>query len=164
MEDRRSKNDIETVIRGPVRAVCARGIVRLCRLPYPDHPNGCPNFGVRADCPPFVPYFLDTYKDEVFIVAVIFDFESYLKQRQKLYPHLKDRALRNLLYWQGHVKSELRKFISETDTSFLGDTVIYTPEAMGVNVFETCKKVGLFLERKPAINVHKIALVARRLK
>ena len=29
-----------------------------CRLPYPDHPRGCPNFGRRADCPPMAPLIL----------------------------------------------------------------------------------------------------------
>jgi hypothetical protein len=28
---------------------------KLCRLPYPNHPKGCPNYGKRALCPPKAP-------------------------------------------------------------------------------------------------------------
>jgi hypothetical protein len=39
--------------------------------------------------------------------------------------------------------------------------VSFIPEAMGVDVFETCKVIGLPIERNPQHYVHKIALVGR---
>jgi len=44
---------------------------------------------------------------------------------------------------------------------FVGDNfkVTYIPEAMGVDVFETCKNVGIPIERNPQHYVHKIAMV-----
>ena len=31
----------------------------LCYQPYPGHPKRCPNYGVKASCPPRRPYFPD---------------------------------------------------------------------------------------------------------
>jgi hypothetical protein len=43
----------------------------------------------------------------------------------------------------------------------LGD-VVFNPEAMGVNLFATCQKAGIFLEHTPENFVYNIALIARR--
>jgi hypothetical protein len=47
------------------------------------------------------------------------------------------------------------------DMNVFNDKVTYVPEAMGVDVFETCFRLGVPIERSPIKYVHKIALVGR---
>jgi len=53
---------------------------------------------------------------------------------------------------------ELKRVVEE---EYPNCKVTYIPEAMGVNVFETCKKLDIPIERYPIRYVHKIALVER---
>ena len=41
--------------------------------------------------------------------------------------------------------------------------VLYKPEGNGVNVFETCRKIGLILERNPKKFVWKVAIIGKKL-
>jgi len=77
--------------------------------------------------------------------------------KEKL-PHWTERQCRNLLYWQPTVKKELRRVVEE---EYPDCKVTYIPEAMGVNVFLTCQKLGIPIERNPQHYVHKIAMVER---
>lgn len=58
------------------------------------------------------------------------------------------RALRNSRHWQGHLRSELRRFVLDELAGSYGE-VIFNPEAMGVNLTATCAEVGLQLEWPP---------------
>ena len=123
-----------------------------CCLPYPGHPKGCPQF---PKCPALQVDFLEV-KDCYDWVAVIEDFnlKSYADERKKLHPEYSERQARNLLYWQGGVRSRLKK----KAYSIPGALVLEIPEASGINVFETMDLVGLHLMRNPDI-VHKIMFV-----
>lgn len=154
------------VLLGPTNAICHLGIRRLCLRPYYKHPKGCPNYARRIDCPPQAPFFPDILKKRVYIAAVVFDFKDYLNMRRNIHPDWTERTLRNPRHWQGHLRSELKKFISEklSDSNGYGDTVIFNPEAMGVDVTKTCQNAGLKLEWPPQKNVCQVALIGQKRK
>jgi hypothetical protein len=138
-----------------------------CKLPYPGHPNGCPNYGKKDVCPPRAPgvkEFFD-FSLSLFFVVVKFDLEEHVKKMHERLPHWSERQCRNLLYWQPSVMKKLRGLVDDTfhlpDMNVFNDKVTYVPEAMGVDVFETCFRLGVPIERSPIKYVHKIALVGR---
>lgn len=166
MEEKKEISQIKRkiVLLGPVDAVCNPKIQKMCLCPYFNHPKGCPNFGRRIDCPPNAPFFPNIFEEEVYIAAVIFDFEGFLNIKRRQHPEWRETALRNPRHWQGHLRSELRKFVSEKllNGSNYGDAAIFNPEAMGVNVTETCKNVGLKLEWPPQKIVCRVALIGQK--
>ncbi len=152
----------EKFFSGPVEVVCDPRIKAHCLDPYPAHPKGCPNWNYKEGCPPHIPYFPDVYSQEVYIAAVRFNFAEYLAQKREKHPDWTDRALRNPRHWQGHTRSELHHFLEEelpNRQDILGE-VIFNPEAMGVNLFATCRKAGIILEQTPTFFVYNIALIA----
>lgn len=155
----------ERLFLGPVEAVCDPQMIAHCLDPYHDHAKGCPNWGHKKGCPPNVRHFSKVYSKEVYIVAVRFNFAEYLNLRREIHPDWTERALRNPRHWQGHVRHELNEFLFEYLSKYpeIDGEVIFNPEAMGVNLFETCEKVGIHLEQTPNNNVYKIALIAYRL-
>ncbi len=158
MDEEREKRTVSE----PVVVVIDLGRSRAwCGRPYVGHPKGCPNFGRKPQCPPIVGLFEKMYQKKVRVVAVGMDFEEYLKQRKNKFPKLSDRGLRNPLYWQGHLRAELKKLVRENVEE--GEEALLWPEAMGVDVTRTCKKVGIILEWPPKNWVYKVAVLAKRL-
>lgn len=152
----------EGLFLGPVSVVCDKRMRAHCLDPYYKHPNGCPNWNYKEGCPPHVKYFPDIYLPEVFVATIRFNFAEYLSGRKETHPDWSDKALRNPRHWQGHVRSELHHFLAEEllhRPEMTGD-VIFNPEAMGVNVFETCANAGLQLEHTPTNYVYNVALIA----
>ena len=131
-----------------------------CILSYPDHPKGCPNYGKKKVCPPFAPYVRDYFNFDNYLVFVVvkFDIGFHISKMRVKHPNWTERQCRNLLYWQSTVMKELRRVVEE---EYPNCKVTYIPEAMGVNVFETCRNLGIPIERNPVYYVHKIALVER---
>ncbi len=148
------------IILGPTNVICDPAIQRLCLHPYFNHSNGCPKYGKKIDCPPQADFFLDLFGEKVYVAAVIFDFKEYLNLKKKQHLDWTDRALRNSRHWQNHLKSEIKKFIfGELFVGDFGDSVIFNPEAMGVNVTQTCENAGLKLEWPPRKIVCQVALI-----
>lgn len=131
-----------------------------CKLPYPDHPKGCPMYGKKDTCPPQAPLinsFFDLSKP-VFLLAVEFDLSAHIERMLQKHPDWSDRQARCVLYWQESVNKSLR---GECDKfRWLNPQMITTicPEAMGVNVMETARHCGIPIETKPKKIVYKIAL------
>jgi len=72
-----------------------------CKLPYPEHPQGCPNFGHRDICPPNAPK-IETQLDlsqPVYAVWNAFDLRGYIEQRKTTHPGKTERWYRNPMYW-----------------------------------------------------------------
>ncbi len=74
------------------------------------------------------------------------------------HPEWSDRQARCCLYWQGSVRKQLRE---ETKKFADKNGMVYTliPEAMGVNVIATARKLGVPIKAKPDDMIYKIALV-----
>jgi len=150
----------EKVLLGPTNVVCQPEIQRLCFCPYYNHPKGCLNYGRRIDCPPKVLLFSDVFKRRAYVAAVVFNFKDYLDMRRREHPGWTERALRNPRHWQGHLRAELKKFVLKELSDY--KTVIFNPEAMGVNITKTCRSVGLKLEWPPKKVVCQVALIGQK--
>jgi len=138
-----------------------------CKIPYHGHPKGCPNFNKNVQCPPkvdLVKNIFDLNKNLYFVVEK-FDLHSHINMMRIKHPNWSYNQLKNLLYWQGGVRKRLKikteEFINHKDKN-----MVYTllPEAMGVMVINTAKKLGIPIEKHPKRHIHKIALVGYKKK
>ncbi|MFX1256109.1 MAG: hypothetical protein ACFFCZ_31160 [Promethearchaeota archaeon] len=136
-----------------------------CKKPYPDHQEGCPNYGKRKECPPQAPLiedFIELTKPHWFIV-VTFDLLSHIRKMKDKHLNWTDRQCRCVLYWQNTVKKELRT-ACDLFTNGFPNELVYTlvPEAMGVHVIRTARLLGLSIKARPKDTVYKIALIGHR--
>ncbi len=131
-----------------------------CKLPYPGHPKGCPNYNKKNICPPIVGIVDDIFdlsKPHWFAI-VKFDLKAHVDRMLLKHPNWSEKQCRCVLYWQQTVNKNLREY-SEKFVSEMPGTIYTTcPEAMGVHVFYTFKKLGLEIKRNPDI-VNKVALI-----
>jgi predicted metal-binding protein len=140
---------------------------RLCILPYPDHPKGCPNFGRSESCPPHTLKLGDKYdltKPNYFIVKP-FDLAAQKTRMKNLHPEWSEKQCACCLFWQNGVrsklKSECQRFVNEKENFNFKDYFDYRliHEAMGLDVFKTAVEHGIPIERNPQNMVYKIAFV-----
>lgn len=152
----------EAVVRGPVEAVYQPKTIRLlCVAAYYKHAKGCPNLRVKAGCPPCAPLFADVFDLTVYVAAVKFDLGLYITLKKKEHEDWTQRALENPRHWQGHVRSILRDFCRSKFLEFPGYEIVTNAEAMGVNLTETCRNVGIILEWPPKRFVYQVSLFAK---
>jgi len=127
-----------------------------CQLPYPNHPKGCPNFPKCIKKRPDFRTIAMSYK--WFAVIEEFDLKRHAEKMKTKLPHWSDRQCRNLMYWQGGVRSRLLKKAKSIADNNPESIILDIPEACGVEVFKTMAKVGIILERKPD-TVRKVMIV-----
>lgn len=135
----------------------------FCKLAYPGHKDGCPNFGKNEECPPkvdTVEKIFDLNKDLFFVVQP-FDLKSHMDRMKIKHPNWSEAQLKNLLYWQGGVRKKLKEKAEEFIQDRSNGAMIYTllPEAMGVMVIDTAREHELQIEKNPMEWIYKIALV-----
>ena len=142
----------------PVIVVQDLKMIALCRLPYPNHFQGCPNWAHKDGCPPHTKPFLALFEPSVYLAIARLDFAEYLRLKKNLHPNWTERALRNPRHWQGHLRAALKNFLSQNEIP-PGYQIITNAEAMGINLFETCINAGFSLERDPQKYVCHINLL-----
>jgi hypothetical protein len=133
----------------------------FCKLPYPNHKRGCPNYGVRKTCPPNARYLheiLDLARP-VYVVFNIFDFGNHVAKMKSRHPQWSDRQTANCLYWQGTARKQLKEKVREFLKDRRGLLPVYCPEACGVNVTATMAEIGEILEWPPKTKTYQVALV-----
>ena len=120
-----------------------------CRLPYPNHKHGCPNYNKSDRCPPKAPFLYSVFHitDPIYLVHSEFNLTAHVIKMKQKHPQWTDRQLRNVLYWQNTSRKQLRQRIEETHIWFNTNHAETTPEAMGVNVYVTARLNGLKLDR-----------------
>ncbi len=124
-----------------------------CALPYPGHPEGCPHFGKRKECPPSAPLvkdFIDLSKPHYFMVADC-DFSARVEEPRK---GSKD----TMWYWNEYVEPILCEYIKEFQKEHPGTVFTLHPSAVGVDVFKTAQNVGISLESTIEEKFCRIAL------
>ena len=133
---------------------------RLCRMPYPGHPRGCPNYGKRPACPPTAPAISATLDlgYPVYAIWNAFDLASHAKRMRRRHPNWSERQVYCCLYWQPRARKQLRQHIAEFLRAHKGLHIIKTPEAQGVNVTETMRCIGLELEWPPRQIAYQVAI------
>ena len=70
------------------------------------------------------------------------------------------RQLECCLYWQGKARKELKKEIALFKCAHPEFDIYTCPEATGINITETMKKVGILLEWPPVNFTYQISLAA----
>jgi len=131
-----------------------------CKLPYPGHPKGCPNF---PKCCESRPHFNDYEEDlKWYAVVEIFNLKAHADSMKEKHPKWSERQCRNLLYWQNGVRSRLRKKAEAIAFPLMGDVILDIPEANGVQVFDTMAKQGFVIDRQKPDIIRKVMLVGRQ--
>ncbi len=132
-----------------------------CLLPYPGHPKGCPNYGKKAICPPLIKTIDRVFdlRGPYWFVIEKFDLAAHAERMKEKNPEWSDRQCRCVLYWQGGVKKRLRERTKFEMVGRLGTISTDCPEAMGVNVILTLRRLGIPIKTKPDQIVYKVALI-----
>lgn len=135
-------------------------VTRLCLRTYPGHPRGCPNYGIKPGCPPTAPMYDSVYDLEQFVIAIVnwFDLAWHVKTMRQRHPGWSDRQLYCCLYWQKGARRDLKREVDEFLETRPAYRVEFNPEAMGVNVTETLRRVGIELEWPPLKRAAQVAL------
>lgn len=111
--------------------VYERKIQFYCKRPFPAHPEGCPNFGVKKGCPPnekLIDEIIDLEKD-VFLIITEFHFKDYTNKFDVLSDAWFERENWEPLAKKQHAR-EVDEFLKE-HTNYTADDC---PEARGVNL------------------------------
>jgi len=135
-----------------------------CKLPYPGHAKGCPNYG-RDGCPPDAPFISDIMdlRRPVYVAFSEFNLSAHIFRMQIKHPNWSDRQCRCVLYWQGTSRKQMRIRVKIAKFFGGGNLVLECPEAHGVNVYATCAYSGLKLQRiKNLETCRHVALIGFR--
>ncbi len=161
-----------------VNPVIDLSVRELCVRPYYHHKQGCPNYGNRNACPPKAPLLSEFFNLNfpVMAVWVEFNLEQHKQKMKNKYPQWSEHQAECCLYWQPKVNKKLKANVECHLSSygfFRGSHIklptpcilkaTYCPEAMGVNVTETMRGIGVILEWPPKIIVRKIAFIGAAL-
>jgi predicted metal-binding protein len=134
----------------------------LCTKPYAGHPKGCPNYNKKETCPPRAPLLTDWLEFDYPIFAIWnrFPIFKHVLNLKKKHPNWSERQLHCCLYWQGTARKQLQRIITQFKHANPHQIYAITtcPEAMGVNVTETMKRIGIELEWPPRRYAYQIAL------
>jgi predicted metal-binding protein len=138
-----------------------------CSLPYPEHPQGCPNYNKGEFCPPKAPiYTLDSFMkyESIELIYVIFPLKEYVQAMQKEHPLWTNKQLHNVLYWQGNAKKQIKDKIErlkKPDLILGSGSGFNCPsmEAVGINVIKTLQNLKIEIEVKPLNKVILCALI-----
>ena len=132
-----------------------------CQIPYPSYPKGCTNYGKAETCPPNAPMvdqWFDLEFPHWFVVAKC-DITAQAAKMAEAHPEWSPKQCANSRYWQGPAHKMLRYHSRELMEKNPGTDFTLRPEAMGVIVITTAKKLGIPIELKPNGTLFKISLV-----
>ena len=150
-----------------IKPVIDESVRNLCFKPYHNHPKGCPNFGKRDTCPPkavLLTDYLDINKP-IMVVWVEYNLGLHRARAKAKHSHWTKQQCENSRHWQNSVRARLRRDVKDIlvrNPLFEGSTKLVAtdcPEAMGVNVTETMKNIGVILEWPPENIVRIIAFI-----
>lgn len=143
-----------------VNPVIDPGVRKLCRKPYPNHKRGCPNYGKKEGCPPSVPMISEVIdvSRPVYAIYNVFPFGEHVENMRRKHPKWSQRQLECCLYWQNTARKQLREIINEFLWTPGKYRIVECPEAQGVNVTETMRRVDIELEWPPRIYAYQIVL------
>ena len=131
-----------------------------CKLPYPGHTKGCPNYNNRPSCPPgvsLIEEFLNLQRP-IHLIIVSFDLLDHIANMLGKHPEWSIRQAKCVLYWQGGVNKRLVNECKVFTKLNSGTITTICTEAMGVNVIETARHCGIPIQTKPTDWVYKIAI------
>ena len=138
---------------------------RFCRLPYPGHPKGCPNWYKKKVCPPHAPMaaiYFDITKPLYFVHSE-FDLSAHIVRMKLRNPDWSERQCKCVLYWQGTSRKQMRERVKIAIFELGTNAQTACPEGMGVNVYATARLSGLKMDRIKGMKVCRhITLIGSR--
>lgn len=141
----------------------ARQHGELCRLKYPNHPYGCPNYGRKVGCPPTATFLkMLIYPSPIYIIWNIYPFGRHVQKMKLRHPEWSERQARCCLYWQGTARKQLRVKVGEFLLVHPDMRIVWCPEASGVNVTKTMASVNEILEWPPKTIAYQVVLAGER--
>lgn len=126
-----------------------------CKLPYYNHPKGCPNYGKKSYCPPNAPS-LEEYFDlekELYLVHSEFNLAEHEHKMKEKHPNWSRHQCRCVLYWQSRSRKQMKERVERAVKFLSANRITACPEGMGMNVFATARHSGLLLERTRDIEI-----------
>lgn len=156
----------ETIIFSPK-------VQMYCKLPYPGHENGCPNYGKNSKCPPNAPYRVDILKKYCIFNLIVAEFNIglYIELYRKEHPERSLNQLRNCLYWQPSIKAIVKNYINTKLIPFnemfgagSGFWNYCSMEAVGMHVFKILRLNGIEFDVKARKKVLMVCLVVKKNK
>lgn len=122
---------------------------RWCQIPYPNHPKGCPKYGKGLHCPPHAVKLTDILdlSRPLYFVHSEFNLLGHVEKMKNRHPDWSDRQLKNVLYWQGTSRKQPRERVGVAQCITRCNVISYCPEGQGINVYASCAKSGLRLEK-----------------
>ena len=142
------------------KLVHAPKIKTWCKLPYPNHPKGCPKN--VEECSNGNQYITDILKmnKPMYFVYSEFNLRRHMLKMKRKYPHWTKRQCKNVRYWQGTSRKQLKERTIKALEITNCQWVTYCPEAYGVNVFETAELSKFILDPTRKIKFcHHISLI-----
>lgn len=147
------------------KLVTTKSAGEWCKLKYPGHNRGCPNYGKVDRCPPkckSVDYYFDLSKP-LYLIHSEFYLDGHAARMKEKHPNWSERQCRCVLYWQPRSRKQLKERIVKAMFLLPVDFVATTPEAMGINVYATARLAGLKLERIRDLKICRhVALIGSR--
>jgi len=162
-------NDLVTITEkwidpSTIRFVNEKKRNEWCRLRYPNHNKGCPNYGKSDLCPPRSPIRSDIIGQfmRYVLVHATFKIEEYEERMRSIRPEWSRAQRRSVLYWQRRVKKMIKQYIEgryhDKDGNPKYDLLLgcgsglwnsQSMESAGIDVFNIYKQNGIEHEVKP---------------
>jgi len=135
-----------------------------CRLPYPGHPNGCPNYDRSEQCPTKIPLVSEIFdlSQPLHFIITTFDLRAHMCKMARKHPDWSTRQQKCCLYWQNAVRKTLTELCNQFINGRPNKMYTLIPEAMGVNVFRTAHRHKIMIRKDAYPIVYKVALVGTR--
>jgi len=136
-----------------------------CALPYPRHPKGCPNYPSCKHSFAHKQRLEDVFdlNYPIYMVWTSFDLKKHASEMKRKHPDWSKAQCRNLLYWQRGVDKRLSRDISIFIRSHKLKSYQSIGEGFGLNVYATCFKSDIYLEKMNRINtVIKLGFLLKR--
>jgi len=149
--------------------VIDKSVMELCKRPYYNHKNGCPNYNKNPSCPPktkLITEFLD-FEEPIYVFYNCFNLKGHVDVLKKKHPNWTNRQLYCCLYWQNKARKQIKdvmdsfvKFLKSKNDRYRFNTWFsLKPEAHGVNVTATMNNLGIRLEWPPINYAYQVGLV-----
>ncbi|QEE14807.2 DUF2284 domain-containing protein [Promethearchaeum syntrophicum] len=161
-------------------------VQKNCQTPYKNHPNGCPNYKNNWSCPPYAPTVQKTQQSlenyRFFWMLVLktpipkINTKFLKKWKIKRVNMRITKTLNNYLSylqsnhrdWKFYYCSECNlcseknysKCTCPTDPCRFPNKFRISPEAAGIDVFASLKKINILIEMDPITNLQRIGMCA----
>lgn len=132
----------------------------ICIRPYPNHPKGCPNYNKKAGCPPDQPFLNEVldFEKPIYVIYTDFPIGEHASQMKQKHPEWTERQIYNCLYWQPRARKIHRQEEERALRSYAIQKIERCPEALGLNVTEMMKTLGIELEWPPRVTTRIISI------